>query len=476
MKNAPPAAARPPGTIGHTATPSRPVYVSLRFRLLGPLLLLLIADAAVTGWAAWAAAGRAEGRIDGQLRSVVRQLTEPPTYPLTLPVMHKMKELSGAEFVLTRRNGEAESTFDPPVSGFQPAVEVTVHGQPHRVTWLTLPDGHPNAGDVLSVCYPESLRQTAVWSAVRPPLVLGGAVAVTAALIAALGSRVANRVRQVRRHTRAIADGVYEPAAVPDANDELRDLTVSVNELCAKLSAYELELKHTERLRVLGQFSGGLAHQLRNAATGAKLAVQLYRSEHTTADGEPLDVALRQLARIESTLQQFLSLGRPATPVFEPYDLIELISSVIELHRPQSRHAGITLGWHPNGSWMSHGDRMLLGHLFGNLLGNALDAAGPGGRVEVACHLESERAVVDVIDSGPGPLADISDKLFAPFVTGKEQGVGLGLAVAKQAADAHGAQVEWFRRGESTVFRVVIPRSERGGSEPAPVAVTSVAP
>ena len=462
MKNAPPAAARPSGTIGLTATTGLLVYVSLRFRLLFPILLLLIADAVVTGWAAWDAAARAEQQIDGQLRSVVRQLTEPPTYPLTLPVMHKMKELSGAEFVLTRRNGEADSTFDPPVPGFQPAVEVTVHGQPFRVTWLILPDGHPNAGGVLSVCYPESLRRTAERAAVRPPLILGGAVAMTAALIAALGSRVVNRIRQVQRHTRAIAGGVYQPAAAPVAKDELLDLTVSVNELCAKLSEYEHVLKQTERLRLLGQFSGGLAHQLRNAATGAKLAVQLYRSEHSAADGEPLDVALRQLARIESTLQQFLSLGRPATPVCEPYDLIELLSSVIELHRPQSRHAAIELAWQPTGNWMSNGDRMLLGHLFGNLLGNALDAAGPGGRVEVVCRVGAERAVVDVIDSGPGPPADIADRLFAPFVTGKEQGVGLGLAVAKQAADAHAAQIDWFRRGYATVFRVTIPRSEPG--------------
>lgn len=462
MKNTSPAAARPSGTIGLTATPGLPVYVSLRFRLLFPILLLLIADAVVTGWAAWDAAGRAEQQIDDQLRAVVRQLTEPPTYPLTPPVMQKMKELSGAEFVLTRRNGEAESTFDPPVPGFQPAVEVTIRGRPHRVTWLTLPDGHPNAGAVLSVCYPESLRQTAVWSVVRPPLVLGGAVAVTAALIAALGSRVVNRIRQVQRHTRAIAGGVYEPAAVPRADDELRDLTVSVNELCAKLSEYEHVLKQTERLRVLGQFSGGLAHQLRNAATGAKLAVQLYRSEHVAAGGESLDVALRQLARIESTLQQFLSLGRPAAPVFEPYDLFELLSSVVELHRPQARHAKIEIVWHPAGVWRSMGDPLQLGHLFGNLLGNALDAAGPGGRVEVVCKQEADRAVVDVIDSGPGPPADIADRLFAAFVTGKEQGVGLGLAVAKQSADAHAAQIDWSRRGNATVFRVTIPRAEPG--------------
>ena len=82
---------------------------------------------------------------------------------------------------------------------------------------------------------------------------------------------------------------------------------------------------------------------------------------------------------------------------------------------------------------------------------------------------ESPRAaacglVVEVRDTGPGPPPHLADRLFEPFVTGKEQGIGLGLAVAKQAADAHAATLDWFRDDGRTVFRVTFPRTPAGGS------------
>ncbi len=60
-------------------------------------------------------------------------------------------------------------------------------------------------------------------------------------------------------------------------------------------------------------------------------------------------------------------------------------------------------------------------------------------------------------DTGPGPPAALADKLFEPFVTGKDQGIGLGLAVAKQAADAHGGTIRWDRRAGKTVFTIELP-------------------
>lgn len=439
--------------------------LSLRLRLLLPLVALLLADAVVTAWAAWRAADQAERRIDDQLRAVARTLAEPPTFPLTAPVLGKMKELSGAEFVCTQRAGEPASTFDPPVRQFRPAVEVAVNGEVYRVTWLLLPDGHPNAGEVLSVCYPEASRRTAVRDAVIPPLVLGLAVGLTAVALALLGSRVVRRVRQLQHQTRTIAAGDFRPGPVPPQDDELRDLTGTVNDLATKLADYERQLQQTERLRVLGQFSGGLAHQLRNAAAGAKLTIQLYLNEPGD-DREPLEVALRQLARIESNLSQFLSLGRPAPVTRTPVDLTAVLTAAVELHRPQCRHAGVTLVWQPGEPAVIDGDTVLLGHLFGNLIGNAAEAAGGGGRVEVVCSRlpGGEGSQVLIRDTGPGPPPHLADRLFEPFVTGKEQGIGLGLAVAKQAADAHHAALDWFRDGDRTVFRVTFPRTPARGS------------
>jgi signal transduction histidine kinase len=232
-----------------------------------------------------------------------------------------------------------------------------------------------------------------------------------------------------------------------------------VNHLATRLGEYERQLQQTERLRVLGQFSGGLAHQLRNAAGGARLAVQLFLKD-PGGDREPLEVALRQLVRIESNLSQFLSLGKPAPLVMQPLDVSELLSAAVRLYVPQCRHAGIVLTWEPPGPLPLSGDAVQLGHLFGNLIGNAIDAAGPGGTVQVTVKQGVGEVVIEVSDTGPGPPAAVADRLFEPFVTGRDQGIGLGLAVAKQAADAHGGRIDWRREDGRTVFRVMLSSGE----------------
>lgn len=447
--------------------------VSLRYRLLVPLGVLLAGDAFATAWAASNAARDAEQQIAGQLRAVARTLTEPRTFPLTNRVLEQMRGLSGAEFLLVRANGTTETTFSDreitPPSGVESAdltsdslelgPPVRVAGSEYRALRLALRN-HPNEGGTLYIFYPESQRQTAVADAVRPLLLLGGAGGLVAGLLmTVVANRLVARIREVDRQTRVISAGDFRPMPLPTANDELRDLGESVNEMARRLAEFRDALTMTERVRVLGQFSGGLAHQLRNAVAGAKLALQLHATECPASDREPLDVALRQLARVEMIVRQFLDLGRPETRKREPCDLGELLSQAIALLGPQCRHAGTTLRWEPpQKPVVLPGDAVQLGHLLANLLGNALEAAGPGGNVEVQIREAGEDGVsVEIVDDGPGPPPEIASRLFDPFVTGKDQGIGLGLAVAKQAVDAHGGKLTWERRDGRTVFRVQFP-------------------
>ncbi|MCU0702426.1 MAG: HAMP domain-containing histidine kinase [Fimbriiglobus sp.] len=423
--------------------------------MLLPLGLLLTADAAVTSWAARAAAADAEDGIHSQLDAVAAALTEPPnSFPLTPPILAKMKRLSGAEFVFTPRVGEPVGTLDP-LPRLTDNEELELNGALYRIRRLTLPAGHPNAGGVLAVCSPEARRRAVVRRAVVPPLLLGVAVAVAAAGLLAIGGRVVSRLQRVKGRTEAIAAGDFRTLPVPPSpDDELTDLANAVNHLAARLGDYERQLQQTERLRVLGQFSGGLAHQLRNAAGGARLAVQLYLKDGD--DREPLEVALRQLARMEANLCQFLALGKPPAAATSSVDVAEVLDAAVRLQGPQCRHAGIRLQWTSPGPIVLAGDATQLGHLFGNLIGNAIEAAGPGGAVELTASVDGGRIVVEVSDTGPGPSTDVADRLFEPFVTGREQGIGLGLAVAKQAADAHGGGIDWRRENGRTVFRVVL--------------------
>lgn len=450
--------------------------LSLRYRLLLPLTLLLAGDAAATAWAATSAARGAERRLAAQQWAVARTLTEPrSTFPLTERVLQQMKGLSGAEFLYVHPTEPPVSTFSPipmPPADVptvtQPETEeehslgppVEVAGTAYRCLRLQLRPPHPNAGGNLYIFYPESLRQTAVRDAVRPLLVLGGVGGLVAfALTVAFGSRLVARIRDLDARTRLIAAGDFRPVPVPRSDDELRDLCESVNDMARRLAAYQDELQRDERLRVLGQFSGGLAHQMRNAAAGAKLALELFLTENPAADAEPINVALRQLARIESNLRQFLALGKPPGDVRQSCDLVRIIEQAVSLLKPQCQHAGTAVVWRPPQEPLAvTGDPTQLSHLFGNVIGNAVEAAGPGGTVEIRGPVVSDGSrVVEVIDTGPGPPPELADRLFEPFVTGKEQGIGLGLAVAKRAADSHGGRLAWERRDGRTVFRIELP-------------------
>jgi signal transduction histidine kinase len=460
------------------------VRLGIRYRLLLPLGLLLLGVVAASLWSARVAARRAEERVAGQVRDVSHTLQH-ATFPLTAPVLEQVKSLSGAELLLVNSDGFRLTTF-PSAQVQLPTAEalaavgddgigppVKVNAATYRCRRLVLREA-PNAGRVVYIFYPESLLDEAIADAVRPSF-LGLAFGLVAVgLTFGIGQRLVARIRALERRTRQIAAGDFSPMPVPRANDELRDLTTSVNEMAERLARLQQAVQTTERLRLTGQLASGLAHQLRNGVTGARLAVEVYLAEHAGEDMEALSVTLRQLAVMETNLRRFIDLGRPAEGKRRDFSLVTMLTDVVDLYRPRCKHAGVELRWEPPTQEMKvEGDRGQLGDLFANLLGNAVDAVGVGGEVGVSLRADGEQAVVEVSDTGPGPPPDVARRLFEPFVTGKPEGIGLGLAVARHAAEAHGGTITWWREAGRTVFRVELPTSPaasvRSGVPPAHV-------
>jgi signal transduction histidine kinase len=475
--------------------------ISIRYQLLLPLLTLLLGVIGISTWTAFASARRARQQIDAQVGDIIATVQE-STFPLSSEnVLLLMKGFSGADYLFTK--GQRRWTTLPTTDVALPedllhaaGAGTLSHGQ--RVTvvdkiylggGVRLQKG-VNAGGDLYIFYPESLWRDALWEAVRPSLILGafGGLA-SVVLTVGLGQRLSRRIVELERRTRLIAAGDFSPMPLPHRHDELRDLSRSVNDMVQQLTRLQDTVRKTEQVRLLGQVSGGLAHQMRNGVTGARLAVQLHAREcRGPADAEALQVALRQLALVEMHLKQFLSLGRDGDMRREPCDLVGVLCDTVTLMTPQARHARIELRWQaPNTPATVRGDAGHLGQVFLNVLTNALEAAGPGGRVEVQLqttgperekgvrHLLPERpdgcfaqkapepffppaqAVVEVLDSGPGPPPGVADRLFEPFVTGKPDGIGLGLAVARRIVEAHGGAIAWSRTEARTCFRITLP-------------------
>jgi signal transduction histidine kinase len=434
---------------------------SIRSQLLVPLGVLILGTFGVSAWLALDAARRAGREIEARVAGVARTLSS-ARFPLTRAVLEQMKGLTGAELILVSAGGRLTSTLDIvpveiPAEGDEHGRRVRVGGREFIFERIRLRPGHPNAEDTLFVLYPKDRFDAEVREAYLPPLILGfagGVVAVSLMLV--VGGRLVRRLRELDRQTRRIADGDFRPMSLPAGNDEVHDLGQSVNDMAERLRLLHERMQMSERMRLLGQVSGGLAHQLRNAVAGAKLAVQLHARDCSGGDAEALDVARRQLARVEADLARFLDLGRDDDTERRPQRVADLLDEAVTLLRPQCRHAGVDLKFEPTDhDAVVLGDRGRLGHVFVNLLTNAVEAAGPGGQVGVIVRQPTpEVCIVEISDSGPGPAADVAERLFEPFVTGKTDGIGLGLFVARQVVEAHGGRLDWRREPAATVFRV----------------------
>lgn len=468
--------------------------LSIRHQLLIPVLVLLSGVVGISTWTIMASARRARQDIEKEMQRVAHTLSE-EKYPLTEYVLLQMKGYSGAEYVVLDAEGRRTTTLSDlnielPWKALAAEGEMPRLGPPVRVADQTyLCSGihlrRLPPGQTLYILYPETQWRDALWGAVWPSLVLGGFVALGSIFLAlGTGRRLSQRARELVRRTNTIAAGDFSPLPLCGSDDELGDLSSAINEMARKLARYQEQVEKTERLRLLGQVSGGLAHQLRNSVAGARLAVQLHerncpaaKPSRSHANAEALQVALRQLALIETSLKRFLDLGRAGVQKREPCSVESLVDDAIGLLGPRCRHSHIDLRWHrPCGAEGSKhgtslfparcplptaycfmGDSSQLSQVFLNILTNGIEAAGTGGWVEARVHREKDSIVVEIADSGPGPAADVAAHLFEPFVTGKPEGVGLGLAVARQIVEAHNGSIHWQREHDRTCFRIVLP-------------------
>ena len=446
---------------------------SLRSQILYPFAgLTAAAIVAVSVAVAWGAAAGVDARIEAHVRSAADVLLN-AGFPLTDAVLAQTRGLAGAEFVCTDSAGEITASGLPVTASIRLAVEDIRPSEARRevrldgVDFLGWSIARParNAVDravTLHVFYPQEQRRLLLREAIWPPLWIGTAALLFAIIISyVLAARIGRPIAAVREHFAKLAAGDYASLAVPQRDDEVRDLVTAANTLAKRLEERDLAVRRAARASLLGQLSGGLCHHLRNAAAGAKLALQLHRRRCREGDAESLDVALRQLDFAEQYVQRLLTLGKPQPLKLERADLRDVAADALSLVDPACRHKNVELRRDvpPTPVVAEQVDREQLRQLLVNLLLNAVDAAGDAGWVELSIANDDKDGLlrIGVADSGPGPPPEVQARLFEPFVTGKPDGIGLGLAAARYIAQLHGGTMTYARR-DATRFELVLPR------------------
>jgi two-component system sensor histidine kinase HydH len=250
----------------------------------------------------------------------------------------------------------------------------------------------------------------------------------------------------------------------PELKASLQQLTGQISLVVERLQHSQRDVLRAEQLAAVGQMAAGLAHELRNPLMSMKVLVQPGddgAAVHLT--GRDLAVLNEEITRLDRSIQSFLDFARPPQLEKRSFDLRPVLEQTLQLVRGRAENQGVTLHWQPPDEPVPiEADMGQVRQVVLNLLLNALDSTPQGGQVEL--HLErqpgpnGEWLWLQVADTGPGLPDGLGLRIFEPFVSTKETGMGLGLSICKRIVEAHGGEISAANRTEGGAsFAVGLP-------------------
>jgi two-component system, OmpR family, sensor kinase len=282
-------------------------------------------------------------------------------------------------------------------------------------------------------------------------------IGISVLLSFALASRALRPLRLIARTARSIRMGDVGRRIGYRRRDEL-------GEVAAELDASFAELEGT--LRRQERFVADASHELKTPLAAMRANLQLlqrWAANDPAAREEALGAVERSSARMARTIADLLHLARGEDRLAygrERVRLDDLALAAVREARPLDPSVAVEI--ERLHELVIRGDHDRLAQLVGNLLDNAIGAAGPGGRVRLSVDRNGASARVTVADDGPGIPADELPRIFDRFYRGETSrrggGSGLGLAIARSIARAHGGEIEVrTAAGEGSAFTLVLP-------------------
>ncbi len=430
-------------------------FRSLQRRLLGPIILTAILAAALVAFVSyWLGTRWAKNEMQARFHAI-RQTLSDANFPLNAMVLDSLAELTRTELIaLDETHTILVSTIEVarlPHEGEQ----VIVDGNRYRKFSFSTIRGKARSDGVTTVValFDEQLLDAVRRRAMLLPLATGISTIIALSTITLLlTSRLVGRIGRLQRRVELVAHGDFESTASDDVDDELGRLSGAVDSMAKQLAQLWKQLNRQRSEKLLHQVASGMAHQLRNSLTGARMAVELHAAECTTADDEGIRIAIHQLELSEDYVRRILLVAsgrqdedRPMAVAVCWDDILASISSI-------AKHLRVDIEWialEAMHRWQVKDGPTWIAAVT-NLIQNAIQA---GDHVQVALSLlEGDLIRVRVSDNGPGVPASVADEIFEPFVTSKPEGMGLGLPVVRRAAEYLGGSVHWSRESNRTVF------------------------
>lgn len=455
---------------------SSPPLRSLRIRLLTPIIATALMAAGLVALASyWLGSQRAMKDLEQRFSAIQSTLSD-SNFPLNSMVLESLADLTRTQLIGLNAGGDVTSSTLPLDRAAQrsfrdylesqrplPASMIPNENQLRFRVFIFQTIGSPTRQDrvaAVAVLFEDEQFNASRRQAVILPLATGlSTIMALSSLMFWLTSRLVRRISKLQRRVEAVANGDFDSAVsdnVPDEEvpDEIGRLGGAVDSMAHQLKQLWNQINRQQSEKLLHQIAGGMAHQLRNSLTGARMAIELHAQECEATDDEGIRVAIHQIELSEDYVRRLLMVASGQQDEDHPTDVQTCFDDVCTSLSPIARHLRVNMRWDLDNDLRQR--RIQDGPTWvaavTNLIHNAIQA---GDEVDVSLQPIGENMLrVTVADNGGGVPEQVAGNLFEPFVTSKPEGMGLGLPVVQRSAEYLGGSVQWRRENERTIFEL----------------------
>lgn len=256
--------------------------------------------------------------------------------------------------------------------------------------------------------------------------------------------------------------------------EKVQARTVELEQTHLSLQSAQAELLRIEKMAMLGQIATSVNHEIRTPLNALYMNLQMLEKSFEKCDGfcshAQEDVITRialinhEVLRITDILDEFVRYARFAPPQLLDIDLNKVVRYVAEMLDERSVQSGVTLKLSLTEPLpVIPADENKLVQALLNLCINAIHAMPEGGTLSLSTMQRDSNVEISVADTGTGIAEDDLDKIFLPFFTKKESGLGFGLAIVQRIVEDHGGKITCQSRvGEGTSFVIQLPVPQPG--------------
>ena len=231
-----------------------------------------------------------------------------------------------------------------------------------------------------------------------------------------------------------------------------------------EVKALEAEVLHRERLSALGNLAATVAHEIRNPLSAISMGLQRLKVEFQPSDDQDqyshlTELMLGEVHRLNSIVEQFLSLARPLEIKPETLFIQDVLNEVATLVQGEAQQSNVRIRVIvPLTLPPIKADREYLRQTLLNLILNGLQAMPESGTLTLEAKTSKSNFLIAVTDTGTGITAENQRRIFEPYFTTKAKGTGLGLAISRRIIEAHGGTITAANEsGAGCRFQITLP-------------------